>query len=121
PAYLRAFPQRLELTPEQMGGTRVLSNPPLVTALAYGIDWLFWNPSHDGAIERWLVESQGLLPEDAAHVAQSLRTSMVFTLIWALSGVAAYLLGRVFLSPAGAAVFAVIVTFNPCTVHFVPG
>jgi len=33
----------------------------------------------------------------------------------------AYALGRVFLPSQGAAVFAIIVAFNPCTVHFVPG
>ena len=30
-------------------------------------------------------------------------------------------MGRLFLSPAGAAVFAIIVTFSPCAVDFVPG
>ena len=124
PEYLRNFPtQRLKLTPEQMGGTRVLSNPPLATVLAYTVrrgD----GTSPDRSLtpfERWLAERHDVAPEHLHDIADSLRASILLTVLWTLSGVAAYLLGRVFLSPAGAAVFAVIVTFNPCTVHFVPG
>src|SRR5688500_16236742 len=37
PAYLRDFPGRLKQTPQAMGGTRVLSNPPLTTVFAYAV------------------------------------------------------------------------------------
>jgi len=123
PQYLRDFPERLKLTPAQMGGTRVLSNPPLTTVVAYLLrgDAYETTDRPSSEMERWLQSEHGVAPEQAREIAYSLRVSIVLCALWTLSGVAAYLLGRVFLSPAGAAVFAVIVTFNPCTLHFVPG
>ena len=122
PHYLRDFPQRLKRTQQEMGGTRVLSNPPLTTALAYAVRGNVADANRPpSALERWLITTQELVPEHAREVAYSLRVSILLCAIWVLSGVAAYLLGRVYLSPAGALAFAAIVTFNPCTVHFVPG
>jgi hypothetical protein len=114
PAYLRDFPERLKKSPTEMGGTRILSNPPLATALAY--------TQRDGTwLVSWLITTQQLPPDHARDVAYSLRVGLLLCALWVASGFAAYALGRVFLSPAGAAAFAAIVTFNPCTVHFVPG
>ena len=105
-----------------MGGTRVLSNPPLTTVIAYAVYRAGWNPpeSH-GWVERMMIEQAGVEPRDAPVLSNGLRLSVVLCAIWVLSGWAAYALGRLFLSPAGAAVFALVVTFNPCTVHFSPG
>ncbi|MEA2708012.1 MAG: hypothetical protein QOF78_613 [Phycisphaerales bacterium] len=124
PAYLRDdFPRRLKLTPQQLGGTRVLSNPPLTTVLAYAVrgDTYSGTDRPPTPLERWLIDEHDVAPEQARQIAYSLRLSILLCILWTLSGVAAFLLGRVFLSPAGAAVFAIIVTFNPCTLHFVPG
>jgi hypothetical protein len=46
---------------------------------------------------------------------------MALCATWAAAGAVAYALGRLFLSPAGAAVFAIAAIFNPCAVDFVPG
>jgi hypothetical protein len=114
PAYLRGFPERLKKSPGEMGGTRVLSNPPLATAVAY-------TQVGGTGLETWLIRTMELPPEHARDVAYSLRVSILLCAIWVASAFAAYALGRVFLSPAGAAAFAAVVTFNPCTIHFVPG
>jgi hypothetical protein len=121
--YLREFPgTRLQRSVEQMGGTRVLSNPPLMTVLSYALRRTASNPVESpGWLERVLVDEHDTTPSVAVELAHGLRVSVVLTALWVLSGCAAYLLGRLFLSPAGAAVFAIVVTFNPCTVHFVPG
>jgi hypothetical protein len=122
PRYLRDFPQRLRATPQELMGTRVLSNPPGATIVSYAEMALA--PERQDApsrLARELIDRENMRPEDAGLVASALRIGALWVALWALSGVAACGLGRVFLSPAGAAVFAIVVTFNPCTVHFVPG
>jgi hypothetical protein len=123
PEYLRRFPTHtLRRSVDDIGGTRVLSNPPGMTALAYGARKT-WGRDTDspGWIERMLVDELDVEPLHSVDLANQLRMSVVLTAVWVLGGFAAYGLGRVFLSPAGAVVFAALVTFNPCTVHFVPG
>ncbi len=122
-SYLAEFPgETLGKSPKEMGGTRVLSNPPLTTVLAYAVRCAAWNPPESpGRIERWLIEVHNVEPAITPAIAEEVRMSVVLTAVWVLSGFSAYALGRRFLSPAGAAVFAIVVTFNPCNVHFVPG
>lgn len=119
--YLRTFPtSRLQQSVQEMRGSRVLSNPPLMTVLVHLISrWAA--PDHPGSLEQTLIESHGVAKSDARGIALALRFSIVLTLIWTLSGFAAYALGRRFLSPAGAGVFAIVATFNPCTVNYAPG
>lgn len=123
PEYLRRFPtETLGRSVDDIGGTRVLSNPPAVTVLAYGARKAWGTEvGSPGRLERWLIDELDVDPLHAVEIANQLRMSVVLTAVWVLSGFAAYGLGRVFLSPAGSAIFATIVTFNPCTVHFVPG
>ena len=118
PAYLRAFNERLHTSIEEMKGTRVLSNPPGMTVLAdvvmqtsIGREW----------VNEYLVERENIDLADAPPIGNALRVGMALCAVWAVSGFFAYGLGRVFLSPAGAAVFAILVTFNPCALEFVPG
>jgi hypothetical protein len=104
-----------------MSGTRVLSNTPGMTVLAYGVRKLTWNEAgNPGWLERDLIEG-GAAEGDAPLLAYGLRVSFLLLVLWGLSGVTAYGLGRVFLSPLGAGLFAVLVTFNPATANFVPG
>ncbi|MEO6437052.1 MAG: hypothetical protein ABIP55_15015 [Tepidisphaeraceae bacterium] len=120
PRYLRGFDDTLRQSPEVMGGTRVLSNPPGTTVGAYGLLRSF-PPNQSGWFERILRTRYAIPAESGGTVAAALRFSIALTVLWVLSGAAAYGLGRVFLSPVGAAVFAIMLTFNPCTIHFVPG
>jgi hypothetical protein len=120
--YLRHFPDRLRMTPAQLGGTRVLSNPPGTTILAYAVRrWFSSSPDHLGWLDRQIMSDGNVSPAEAPQIANPLRFGIALMVLWVLSGFAAYGLGRVFLSRAGAVVFATIVTFNPCTMNFVPG
>jgi hypothetical protein len=121
--YLHSFPTtRLQRSVQEMGGSRVLSNPPLMTVIAgAGRGSEPYSAETAGWLERKLVNDYGVQATDVINMATALRFSAVLTAMWVLSGFAAYALGRQFLSPIGAAVFAAIVTFNPCTVHYAPG
>ncbi|MGB7156471.1 MAG: hypothetical protein WBD40_00310 [Tepidisphaeraceae bacterium] len=119
--YLRNFEGRLALSTEEMRGTRVLSNPPGMTLIAMGAMRVFPpNPKDPWALDRWaLATPPGIL--QTTTWPSALRVALATWAMWALSGLFAYLLGRAFLSAPGAAVFTLIVLFNPSTVHFVPG
>ncbi len=120
--YLRMFDERLKRTPKEMGGTRVLSNPPGMTAIAYAVIHA-WPPRVEplGGIEKILVEQFDIPATNVTIVSNSLKVAAFLCAVWALACVAAYFLARLYLSPAGAAVVAIVMCFNPMTVHFVPG
>jgi hypothetical protein len=105
-----------------MMGTRVLSNPPGATAFCYLVLHAF-PPEIDPprGLERMLVERSGIAPENVIFVSDSLKAAAALVLVWTLAAVSSLFLGRLLLSSAGAFVFAILVSFNPCTVHFVPG
>lgn len=116
--YLRGFDRTLSRSVQEMRGTRVLSNPPGMSVVAR---WIADCPIGRESLEEWLVRVQQIEPLDVHRVGTALRVGMVLCAIWALAGMVMFGLGREFLSPAGAAVFSVLVTFNPCAVSFVPG
>jgi hypothetical protein len=125
--YLREFPETLKRSPKDMGGTRVLSNPPLATVLAYAVcrkdrgPQLAPDAQQFGRLERMLIDNADVRPEDAVGLADGLRLYAALLVGWLLACWPAYALGRLFLSRAGAAVFATLVMFNPSTVHYSPG
>lgn len=120
--YLRRFDrERLTKSVEEMRGTRVLSNTPGTTLLAYGMMQAFpSDPREPGVFEGYLLRND-TRPEDVPAVAYAMKFSIVLAVLWGASSAFAYLLGRQFLSPLGAGLFAVLVTFNPATANFVPG
>lgn len=120
--YLRRFDrERLTRSVEEMRGTRVLSNTPGTTLLAYGTIRAWPSDVREpGVFEEYLLRSE-TRPEDVPAVAYAMKFSVVLTVLWGASSVFAYLLGRQFLSPLGAGLFALLVTFNPATANFVPG
>jgi len=120
--YLRVFDKRLDWPVEQMGGTRVLSNTPGMTLLIIWL-WHAWPMEIDppGWLERYILREYNVTREQLFGTSAGVKVSFLVTAMLAASGVFAYLLGRVLLSPGGAAVFAIAVTFNPGTVHFSPG
>jgi hypothetical protein len=125
--YLRDFPETLKKSPHVMGGTRVLSNPPLPTLLAYSVCRRVLGRdeqtevAHFGWIERLLMEQEDVRPKDALGLGDGIRFSGLWLGVWLVAMWAAFALGRLFLSPAGAAVFATVVMLNPSTVHYSPG
>jgi hypothetical protein len=119
PQYLGEFPSMVgRETVESMHGTRVLSNPPGMTVFAYEAAQPDRTPAW---IEQAALEGQGVPAEQFPLAVATVRLGFWLMIAWVAAGLAAYGLGRVFLSPAGAIVFAVAATFNPCTVNFLPG
>jgi hypothetical protein len=121
--YLQHFNERIQRPVSKMGGTRVLANPPGMTILASFERYLFPSGPHwKGWVDRELAREEDVQqPEAVWTFAHGLRFGAMLLLMWALSAPLAYLLGRQFMSPLGSALFALLVTFNPCTVHFSPG
>ena len=131
--YLQAFPQRAQTPPQQMRGTRVISNPPGTTLLAYGLRRLLgpWSLLHDD-IHRLVEQDEvkfdetGELSETALvafcqRAAQGIVLCWALVVIWLLSAVPLYALGRLFFLPQPAAVFAVCCLISPMTLLFLPG
>ncbi len=116
------FLRRLELEPEQMRGTRVLSNPPGTTLLAVSARRILRaSPTLDAAVVAvmdWFESAHADWPED-------FRVSLVFgawlTALWALAGFAAYAMARLWLPIAPALAIAVACAWNPSTLNFTPG
>lgn len=116
------FLERLELDPEQMRGTRVLSNPPGTTLLAVGARRLLHaSPALDAAVVAvmdWFESAHADWPED-------FRVSLVFglwlTALWALAAVPAYAMARLWLPIAPALAIAAACVWNPSTLNFTPG
>lgn len=132
-AYLQAFPQRAQTPPQQMRGTRVISNPPGTTLLAQGLLQMLgsWSPLHDD-IRRLVEQDEAKFDEtaelsEAALVAFCQRAALGIVLCWALvvlwllSAVPLYALGRLFFLPPAAMVFAVCCLVSPMTLLFLPG
>jgi hypothetical protein len=119
--YLRNFDQHIQQPQENFKGTRVISNPPGMTIVAMAAEQVVpANPQDPPWIDRYALSAPpGLLLTTAWPNA--LRVAFASLLLWAASSVFAYLLGREFLSTAGATVFTLIVLFNPSGVLFSPG
>ena len=120
-AYLRDFNQRIRASAEELKGTRVISNPPGMTILAMAaMNVLPPDVTNPRAIDRYALSTP---PNVLKRIEwpQAMRVAFASLLMWGASGVFAYLLGREFLSLPGAAVFMLIVLFNPSTVLFSPG
>ena len=118
----RDFPERLQLSPEEMRGRRVLSNPPGMTVAAAMVrDGIGSLPG----LERGLVSLFGLNEvEDPAlrrEMAAGLTLAVLLTIAWGASFFPFLLLFREFCPPLMAVALAFACVFNPSTVHFTPG
>ncbi len=124
-AYLADFPARARTPPEQMRGTRVVSNPPGATLLAIALD---------GLLQRWPGLEEFLtrplraaMSPDAAfdQVRSTTARGLVFfgvlTALWALAAAPLYLAARLLLPPATAVAFVLCSVFTPATLLLTPG
>lgn len=117
-AYLRDFPRRAATPPAEMKGTRVISNPPGTTLLAYAV--------------RQSLGDQALdvldVPDETADLrffrvraGVGLATLWILTVLWIASAVPLYVAGRLFAPQAPAAAFAMLSVASPMTLLFAPG
>lgn len=118
----RDFFERLKLSPEQMAGRRVLSNPPGMTVASIVVERFV---EQSGWLRAALVDWFGLSElDDAAQrasFASALAFAILLTLLWGASLPAAYRCCRLWLSPRPSMVVAFACAFNPATVSFSPG
>jgi hypothetical protein len=120
-SYLAGFPQRARQPEEKMRGTRVISNPPGATLLAYGADQLL---EHSRLFARLVLATFDHSKMDdrmRSNAAFGLAYAWLLTAVWISSGVFLYLLGRVVLPPVGAAALASCALLTPATFMFSPG
>lgn len=119
--YLCNFPQRAQTPPEEMRGTRVISNPPAATLLGVGtIGLLEASPR----LTRWLRAvgvDEDLPPKEDWLVTVSTGFALALLLLWLLAGPFLYGSGRLFFAPPAAAGLAVVCLFSPMTLLFAPG
>ncbi|MBC8105323.1 MAG: hypothetical protein H7Z14_01940 [Anaerolineae bacterium] len=121
--YLRDFDQRIQRTPAELRGTRVISNPPGTTILFYAVAYV-WRPNVEspGWLERILQRYYDVNEPDALVTTMvTVQIAMLLTVLWSLAAIVWYRVARMFLSPASAMLCVLIAWFNPSTAHFVPG
>ncbi len=118
--YLRDFPARAQTPPEQMRGTRVISNPPGATLLAVGVARLLTAAPGLRRAALAGIEDQ-ILPPTHDSVALGLAYFWALTGLWAAAAPALYAIGRQFWPPTTALVFAVGAWAGPTPLLFTPG
>ncbi len=127
--YLADFPARARTPPQQMRGTRVVSNPPGATLLAVALDGLLqrW-PGLEEFLTRPLRAAMS--PDAAPGVefdavrsttARGLVFFGVLTALWALAAAPLYLAARLLLPPTAAVACALCSVFTPATLLLTPG
>jgi hypothetical protein len=120
--YLREFPQRAATPPEEMKGTRVVSNPPGTTLLALGVRRALPKCSPLLWLADWTIgaETAGQ-PNLHAQALPPVAFAWVLTALWLLATPFIYLAGRLFLPAGPAAALSVVCLVSPMTLLFTPG
>lgn len=116
------FYDRLQLSPEEMRGRRVLSNPPGMTVLAILSDRTIQRLSwlRNGFIDGFgLGELEDTRQQE--QFAAGMLLGLFLTALWGASVLFAYPLCRLWLPPSAALCVAFACVFNPATVNFTPG
>lgn len=123
--YLRDFPARARSAPAELRGTRIISNPPGATLLAYGLDRLRLTLPSLGAYAgegiRAGIGDDTLYSRLRPQAELSILFLWTLTALWALSGVTLYAAGRALLPTAPAWTYAIVCVLTPATLLFVPG
>lgn len=116
------FYERLNQTPNDMRGRRLLSNPPGLTVISVMLNRLV---EGSPGLRSMLVSGFGLDDLDDAHqqsaFASSMLLALLMTAIWGGSLAFAYPLCRLWLPPAASAAIACSAVFNPSSVNYTPG
>ncbi len=123
--YLRHFPERAQMPPAAMRGTRVISNPPGTTLVAVGVERLVRRFPSVGRLALGPLANE--LPRDDAAAAlqhwqaEGLVFLWVLGAAWLAAAAVLYGLGRLFFAPAAAAAYALCCALGPATLLLAPG
>ena len=116
------FYDRMNQTPDDMRGRRLLSNPPGLTVISIMLNRLV---EGSPGLRAMLVSGFGLEALDDAQqqsaFASSMLLALLMTAIWGGSLAFAYPLCRFWLPPAASAVIACSAVFNPSSLNYTPG
>lgn len=116
------FYERLQNSPDQMRGRRVISNPAGMTVLfKVARDCVAASPG----LQRFLVDqfdlADGEDPAQRTEFSSAMLVAFLMTLLWGMSIVVAYALCRLWMSPLAATAIALACVLNPSTANFTPG
>lgn len=117
-----AFYERLQNSPEQMRGRRVISNPAGMTILfRIARNVVAARPG----LQRLLVEQFDITdiedPAQRTEFSSAMLVAFFMTLLWGGSIAVAYALCRLWMSPLAATAIALGCVLNPSTLNFTPG
>lgn len=119
--YLAEFPDRVELGPEALRGTRVSSNPPGATLIAAGGLWLLDHLSAARALADWLIGPQQLNDKARRISRAALFTATLFHTLGLLAVVPWFAAARRFLGEWQAWAVATLCVATPAVLLFSPG
>lgn len=116
------FNRRCRLDPEDMRGTRVLSNPPGMTIVAMGLSALLLrHPDWEAALHR-LLGTDVVEGADQRHrFAVGMLLAALLQLAWGFSTFTFYATARATMDAFAAAVVAACCVLTPATLEFTPG
>jgi len=116
------FYERIQKSPEQMRGRRVISNPAGMT-VAFSVvrGFVAAEPGLRDRLISWFDLRDVQDPSQRVAFASAMLVAFGMTVIWGFSIVPAYALCRLWMSPLGACAIALACVFNPASVNFSPG
>lgn len=121
-AYLRAFPQRARTPAHEMKGTRVISNPPGATLLAWVTLRMLGDSQLADALLCWVTpQARELSASERTLIRRALAYAVVLQLVWLAAAPLLYLLARRWFDPPAAAMLATLTFLSPATLLFAPG
>lgn len=120
--YLAHFPERAATPPAVMKGTRVISNPPGTTMIAYGVRrFLEATPSVGAPLEQFMRDDGVEKPIIRQQMAVGIVTAWVLLTVYVLGAICLYFAAALRLSAPAAWAVATIVATTPAMLLFSPG
>lgn len=121
-AYLRHFPQRARTPEEEMRGTRVISNPPGATLVAWAVRaQLHRQPGLQTALEGAFVSADVDNPQHRRDIATGVAFALVLAALWLAAAPFLYLAARELLPHGPSLLITAACLFTPATLGLSPG
>ncbi|MBI5866349.1 MAG: hypothetical protein HZB38_17905 [Planctomycetes bacterium] len=120
--YLRDFAARAATPPQQLRGTRVISNPPGMTLLACGIDAVLRSsPELTRSLSEIGADAPDLSDEMRFLLARGLAFACALIAMWAIGGLLLIAALRLLLPPTLASAVGICGAISPMVLLFSPG
>ncbi|MBL8878511.1 MAG: hypothetical protein JNG88_05265 [Phycisphaerales bacterium] len=120
--YLANFPERAATPPAAMKGTRVISNPPGTTLLAYAVRSVLRNqPWLSEPLDRYLIDAGVDKPLIRAQMAVGIVLAWTLLALTCIGAFILYASAATVLPPASAWTVAILTMTSPAMLLFSPG